>query len=88
MHTLAETESEKEIGLELSVDDDVIIGQDFFVRAVVTNRTRSQRAFKLYLHGRATLYTGAPGQIVKAMEDEFTLNGGACKLAVIWAMCD
>ena len=82
MRTLAETESEKQIGLELLVDDDVIIGQDFFVRAVVTNRTRSQRDFKLFLNGRATLYTGAPGQTVKFTEDEFTLNGGACKLTV------
>ena len=39
----AETESEKSIGVELSVDDDVVIGQDFFVRAVVTNKTDTIR---------------------------------------------
>ena len=83
MHTLAEAKSEKQIGLELSVDDNVIIWQDFFVRAVVTNRTRSQRDFKPFLNGRATLYTGAPGQTVKSMEEEFTINGGVCKLKVL-----
>ena len=39
----AETESEKSIGLELSLDEDAVIGQDFFVRAEVTNKTDSIR---------------------------------------------
>ncbi len=40
---LGETESEKSIGVELSVDDDVVIGQDFFVRATITNKTNTTR---------------------------------------------
>ena len=39
----AETESEKSIGLELKLDDDTIFGQDFFVRAEVTNKTDTIR---------------------------------------------
>ncbi len=42
-HTIAESESEKRIGVEITVDDDVIIGQDFFVRATVTNKTETTR---------------------------------------------
>ena len=40
---LGETESEKSIGVDLSVDDDVVIGQDFFVRATITNKTDTKR---------------------------------------------
>ncbi len=40
---LAESESEKSIGVEVTVDDDVIIGQDFFVRALITNKTDTTR---------------------------------------------
>ncbi len=40
---LGETESEKSIGVDLGVDDDVVIGQDFFVRATITNKTDTKR---------------------------------------------
>ena len=73
-HT-AETESEKEIGLEISVDDNVMIGQDFFVRATVTNKTSRAREFQLTLNGHAVLYTGSPGQLVKSLEERFKLKG-------------
>lgn len=32
------------IGLELEVNDDVLIGQDFFVKATVTNKSSSARS--------------------------------------------
>ena len=39
----AETESEKQIGVELVVQDDVLVGQNFTVTATVTNKTVSSR---------------------------------------------
>ena len=38
MHGLAETEAEKEIGVELTLDDDVVIGEDFIMKATITNK--------------------------------------------------
>ena len=79
MLTAGETQSQKEIEVELTVDNDVMIGQDFLVRATVTNKGTKTREFNFRLHGRAMLYTGAPGQMVKSHEDSFTLKGGQSK---------
>ena len=38
MHGLAETEAEKEIGVELTLDDDVVIGEDFIMKTTITNK--------------------------------------------------
>ena len=56
-----------------------MIGQDFFVRAELKNKTKQVKTFRLKLLGRAMLYTGAPGQQVKASEEEYSLKGGESK---------
>ena len=46
------------------------------MRAIVTNKAGSTRTFKVNLYGRAMLYTGAQGQIVKRASDRLTLKKG------------
>ena len=74
-HLTAETKSKKEIGLDLSVDDNIMIGQDFFVRVTLTNKTSKTRNFELSLKGNVVLYTGASGQLVKSLEQKIRLKG-------------
>lgn len=77
---LADTEGEKAIGLDLSIDENIVIGQDFYVRATVTNKTGNAKQFELYISGRATLYTGASGQSVKSNNWNVQLNPGQSEL--------
>ncbi len=51
-----------------------MIGQDFFVRAIVTNKTEETKEFRVQLRGNAMLYTGAAGQSVKSGSWTFSLG--------------
>ena len=39
----AETESEKQISVELEIDNDVLIGQNFVVKAIITNKATTDK---------------------------------------------
>ena len=56
-----------------------MIGQDFFARVTVTNKTSKARDFQLSLKGHVVLYTGASGQLVKSLEQKMRLKGKESK---------
>lgn len=53
-----------------------MLGRAFSVTATVTNRASVRKEFRVHIHGKAMLYTGAPGQVVKSWEEKVTLRGG------------
>lgn len=62
---LASTEAQKVLGVAINTAESVLIGQDFKMMATVTNKSSSERTLRVRFYGRAALYTGAPGQMVK-----------------------
>ena len=75
----AETEAERELTVKLSASREVLIGETFTVIATVTNKTRSSHTYRVNIRGRAMLYTGVTGQVVKTTEESITLPSGQCE---------
>jgi transglutaminase 1 len=69
----SEVQSEVEVGI--SVDKEVLVGHSFTVVVKVTNKTRKSHDYRVRIRGRAMLYTGIAGQVVKSSSANITVKG-------------
>ena len=60
----------------ISASTDIYIGQSFKVVAKVTNTSSSDHTYKVKVRGRAMLYTGITGQVVKAVSEGLSVPAG------------
>ena len=74
----SEVQSEVEVGI--SVDKEVLVGHSFTVVVKVTNKTRKSHDYRVRIRGRAMLYTGIAGQVVKSSSANITVKGSQCKM--------
>ena len=75
-HTLTASETQKEVGVEVSVGNGVLIGQSFTVVVSVTNKTKESHQYSVRVRGRAMLYTGITGQVVRNHSENINLRHG------------
>ena len=69
--------------MEVEVNKEVLVGQSFTVVVKVTNKTRKSHDYSVRIRGRAMLYTGITGQVVKSTSDNLSLRAGQCKLPTL-----
>lgn len=63
----------------ISADKNVVIGQPFTVVVKVTNKTRDRHDYHVSMRGRAMLYTGIAGQVIKSAREKISIQAGQCK---------
>jgi hypothetical protein len=76
---LAGTEAETELEVDISSDTNTFIGQSFTITVKVTNKTSNRHDYHVNIRGRAMLYTGITGQVVKSSQEEISLNAGQAR---------
>ena len=69
--------------MEVSVGNGVLIGQSFTVVVSVTNQTKESHQYSVRLRGRAMLYTGITGQVVRNHSENINLRHGQSE----WVFC-
>ena len=60
--------------MEVSVGSGVLIGQSFTVLVSVTNKTKKSHQYSVRVRGRAMLYTGITGQVVRNHSENISLR--------------
>lgn len=72
------------MGVVITASNDVIIGQSFTVVAKVTNNTNDDHSYGIRLRGRAMLYTGITGQVVKSTSEQLNIPAGQCMTCLLY----
>ena len=83
----ASSETAARVGLAITTSDDVIIGQSFTVVATVTNKTSEDHVYGVRVRGRAMLYTGITGQVVKSVTERVHVTANQCE-ACVFMLCE
>ena len=70
------------MAVEISINKEVLVGQSFTVVVKVSNKTRRSHDYRVTIRGRAMLYTGITGQVVKSDTQNINIKASQCRCSV------